>query len=419
MLGEPENQFFPRPRSAKSMRARKKQIPAISALHPGDFLAPVRMRILQSEPRYVSGTDSRITTDDCVRSYVGRHGDNEFAEQPAATVAQGNPGRDGTANQEHAEAMSFQCVQGHHWTGCRCDRCGALRDAEHQWIGDTCQRCGRTRASEVEEVRKFVEEEMSLGLAGDWIARPSPFHRLTWKIVPRETPPGEPADRDYELWVASDLSWSVFLYGNSDATSSPVERVLLSAVVVWPPRVRSHYLAIAARNLVPKAPPNRWPARITTRCVAADRSFFLTAEEATACVERELSQEVADMGKVERCEKCELGWRIRPSKLPPDWDRHLLAEYQLSITKDLELLILNHGPVVGESAGRSNCHVIEPAALGQGSLGRAVRHVVSTHWPGASELGFRCPSCGGEVGFSQPLRCQAVTAGRRSAGKQG
>ena len=42
--------------------------------------------------------------------------------------------------------MGLTCkLFGHKWTGCKCERCGATRDAGHFWNGCTCARCGKVR----------------------------------------------------------------------------------------------------------------------------------------------------------------------------------------------------------------------------------------------------------------------------------
>jgi hypothetical protein len=41
--------------------------------------------------------------------------------------------------------MNPHCLLGHHWVGCRCERCGALRDRDHEWAGCRCRRCGLAR----------------------------------------------------------------------------------------------------------------------------------------------------------------------------------------------------------------------------------------------------------------------------------
>ena len=46
--------------------------------------------------------------------------------------------------------MSHHCLIHHHWVGCRCERCGHVRDQEHDWATIscrvTCRRCGLIHA---------------------------------------------------------------------------------------------------------------------------------------------------------------------------------------------------------------------------------------------------------------------------------
>ena len=45
--------------------------------------------------------------------------------------------------------MSVLCrILGHQWDGCRCRRCGLVRNEAHQWNGCTCRRCGQVRNTE-------------------------------------------------------------------------------------------------------------------------------------------------------------------------------------------------------------------------------------------------------------------------------
>jgi len=37
------------------------------------------------------------------------------------------------------------CLFGHRWNGCKCERCGKIRDEQHVWAGCKCKRCGKTR----------------------------------------------------------------------------------------------------------------------------------------------------------------------------------------------------------------------------------------------------------------------------------
>jgi len=41
--------------------------------------------------------------------------------------------------------MSLKCLFGHQWNGCKCERCGEIRDEQHDWNGCKCKRCGKTR----------------------------------------------------------------------------------------------------------------------------------------------------------------------------------------------------------------------------------------------------------------------------------
>lgn len=46
---------------------------------------------------------------------------------------------------EHRVRAWLRCRLGHDWDGCRCARCGKLRDALHHWNGCKCKHCGATR----------------------------------------------------------------------------------------------------------------------------------------------------------------------------------------------------------------------------------------------------------------------------------
>jgi len=45
--------------------------------------------------------------------------------------------------------MGLKCLFGHKWSGCKCERCGKIRDEEHKWnnkgTGCKCHICGKTR----------------------------------------------------------------------------------------------------------------------------------------------------------------------------------------------------------------------------------------------------------------------------------
>lgn len=42
--------------------------------------------------------------------------------------------------------MAISCkLLGHKWNGCKCERCGEIRDEQHDWNGCKCERCGKKR----------------------------------------------------------------------------------------------------------------------------------------------------------------------------------------------------------------------------------------------------------------------------------
>lgn len=43
--------------------------------------------------------------------------------------------------------MNLTCLLHHHWEGCRCTRCGEVRDEQDDWNHCRCRRCGLSRFS--------------------------------------------------------------------------------------------------------------------------------------------------------------------------------------------------------------------------------------------------------------------------------
>ena len=41
--------------------------------------------------------------------------------------------------------MSLKCLFGHQWNGCKCVKCGTIRDEGHNWEGCKCSLCGKVR----------------------------------------------------------------------------------------------------------------------------------------------------------------------------------------------------------------------------------------------------------------------------------
>ena len=46
--------------------------------------------------------------------------------------------------------MSLKCLFGHKWNGCKCERCGEIRDEQHNWdlCNGKCKRCGKTQVEQ-------------------------------------------------------------------------------------------------------------------------------------------------------------------------------------------------------------------------------------------------------------------------------
>ncbi len=42
----------------------------------------------------------------------------------------------------------MRCLFGHKWDGCKCTKCGDVRDEEHDWDGCKCKRCDKVRDRE-------------------------------------------------------------------------------------------------------------------------------------------------------------------------------------------------------------------------------------------------------------------------------
>lgn len=46
---------------------------------------------------------------------------------------------------DHKEEREMACLFGHKWDGCKCTKCGKVRDNQHDWDGCVCKRCGAKR----------------------------------------------------------------------------------------------------------------------------------------------------------------------------------------------------------------------------------------------------------------------------------
>ena len=55
--------------------------------------------------------------------------------------------------------MNLKCVFGIHcWEGCKCSRCGAIRDKDHQWDEARCKQCGKTSPEEEARFLKAIAD---------------------------------------------------------------------------------------------------------------------------------------------------------------------------------------------------------------------------------------------------------------------
>lgn len=57
---------------------------------------------------------------------------------------------------------------GHSWKGCKCGRCGEIRDEEHSWSGCTCITCGKTRDQDHDWVPEPWDSEKNKGIRWEW-----------------------------------------------------------------------------------------------------------------------------------------------------------------------------------------------------------------------------------------------------------
>ena len=55
----------------------------------------------------------------------------------------------------------------HKWNGCRCEKCGKIRDKEHDWNGCKCRKCGQTRNEGHDFIYRSKWREVS-GTKKDW-----------------------------------------------------------------------------------------------------------------------------------------------------------------------------------------------------------------------------------------------------------
>ena len=53
-------------------------------------------------------------------------------------------------------AFYMACLLGHKWDGCKCSKCGKIRNEQHDWVGCICNRCKKNH-NWVEKKSQVVE----------------------------------------------------------------------------------------------------------------------------------------------------------------------------------------------------------------------------------------------------------------------
>lgn len=256
----------------------------------------------------------------------------------------------------------------------------------------------------LEDLEAYVERELGLWLPHDWMVRKLVQRPFAWRLVPRDTPAGKEASRDYEIRILSGLDYYVLLYGNSDLATPPIRQRLLN-VSLHP---TTFSFAIAAKRLVEEMPPNDRQGAVVGGPGGPEGPAFHTIGEATAYVERELARNPEHFCELKRCPNCGLGWRVSPREKLPRWlVSDQWAVYTLSVSSDSEfffithggprseLLPLTHAPFFRLGPGilaTQNLHALEDRSLSEHRLADAMRYILENCWPRCSEFPacFRC-----------------------------
>lgn len=63
------------------------------------------------------------------------------------------------------------CLLGHKWNGCKCERCGKVRDSCHSWEGCVCGACGKQTEFVNLDCLNPEEIELFAGIVGDYTER--------------------------------------------------------------------------------------------------------------------------------------------------------------------------------------------------------------------------------------------------------
>ena len=63
------------------------------------------------------------------------------------------------------------CLFGHQWNGCKCEKCGKVRDTGHSWDGCICKTCGKETEYVVIDCLDSAEIELFVGIVGGYTER--------------------------------------------------------------------------------------------------------------------------------------------------------------------------------------------------------------------------------------------------------
>jgi len=73
----------------------------------------------------------------------------EPIKDPVSSALEIEPTLAKESNAPSQSTMNLKCLLGiHEWNGCKCTRCGTMRDKGHHWDGCICSKCGKIRHSD-------------------------------------------------------------------------------------------------------------------------------------------------------------------------------------------------------------------------------------------------------------------------------
>jgi len=56
----------------------------------------------------------------------------------------------------------------HNWNGCKCSKCGRIRDEQHSWDGCKCKECGAGSPSEDMHDWEYIKSESGDSESDEW-----------------------------------------------------------------------------------------------------------------------------------------------------------------------------------------------------------------------------------------------------------